>query len=44
MLYAPFLATDSCRPSSPPRRSTNRFALLLFTVTATAGLLLKYLP
>jgi len=41
--YAP--PADDCRqPPLPQRWHANRFALLLFTLTALAGLLLKYLP
>ena len=29
---------------SPPRKQANRFALVLFTLTALAGLAVKYLP
>ena len=43
MLYAPFIATDNCRPS-PRQRKANRLAPLLFAAIATVGLLIKYLP
>ncbi|QKG52995.1 hypothetical protein [Hymenobacter sp. BRD67] len=32
-----------CRQSPATRRKTNRFALVLFTLTALAGLLVRYL-
>ena len=43
ILYAPPSSADDCRQSPPQRRQANRFALALFTLTAVAGLLTKYL-
>lgn len=43
MLYAPFPIANTCRQAPLRRRKANRVALLLFTATAAAGLLLKYL-
>lgn len=42
--FVPFSpAADDCRQSPSQRRKTNRFALVLFTLAAAAGLLVKYL-
>lgn len=42
MLFTPYAPLFNCRQSSP-RCNTNRFALVLFTLTALAGQLVRYL-
>jgi hypothetical protein len=36
--------TDDCKQSSQYRKRANRFALVLFTLTALVGLAIKYVP
>jgi hypothetical protein len=36
--------TDDRRQSPPQRKRANRFALVLFTLTALVGLAIKYVP
>jgi hypothetical protein len=43
MLFTPFAPVADPTPRSPRRRQADRFALLLFALTAAAGLLVKYL-
>ena len=44
MLFVPY-APPGDQPQTPQQRKrANRFALVLFTLTALAGLLIKYLP
>lgn len=43
MLFTPFAPVPGLRRRLPRRRLADRFALLLFALTAAAGLLVKYL-
>lgn len=45
MLFVPYAPATADRNQTPQqRRRANHLALLLFAVTASVGLLLKYLP
>ncbi len=44
ILYAPPVFSDDRNQSPQQRKRYNRFALVLFTITALIGLAIKYLP